>query len=83
MLQCICKNCGRVLLKPDLAKSYREQTKNKNMPYLKKKATRKKIIELCKKVTKCPYCLDINGTVKKCGLLKISHEKYRSQKKNR
>ena len=51
------------------------------MPYLKKKALRKKIVEMCKKVKTCHYCQDINGTVKKCGLLKISHEKFRSQKK--
>ena len=51
------------------------------MPYLKKKALRKKIVEMCKKVKTCHYCQDINGIVKKCGLLKISHEKFRSQKK--
>ena len=39
-------------------------------------------MELCRKVTRCHYCGDINGMVKKCGLLKISHEKFRSQKKN-
>ena len=49
--------------------------------FLRTYTNRKKIIELCKKVTKCPYCKDINGTIKKCGLLKISHEKFRSQKK--
>lgn len=81
VLQCICKTCARTLLSPEVAASYRERTKNKNMPYLTKKVVRKKIVELCKKITRCHYCNDINGTVKKCGLLKISHEKYRSQKK--
>jgi DNA-directed RNA polymerase III subunit RPC1 len=42
---------------------------------------RKKIVDLCKKVSTCHYCGALNGVVKKCGLLKISHEKYRTQKK--
>ncbi len=29
---------------------------------------------MCKKLTSCSYCGAPNGTVKKCGLLKISHE---------
>ena len=29
VLQCICKTCGRILLKPDLARSYREEAKKK------------------------------------------------------
>lgn len=28
----------------------------------------------------CPHCGEINGIVKKSGLLKISHEKYRNKK---
>ena len=82
VLQSICKNCSRILLKSDLAATFRERAKNKNFPYLAKKALRKKIVDLCKKTNKCHYCGEINGIVKKCGLLKISHEKYRSQKKN-
>ena len=35
-----------------------------------------------KKITKCFHCHELNGVVKKCGLLKISHEKYRSVKKS-
>ena len=35
-----------------------------------------------KKVTACFSCGDLNGVVKKCGLLKISHERYRSVKKS-
>ncbi len=81
ILQCICKHCARILLRPELATSFREKTRNINLPYLTKKSLRKKIIELCKKINKCHYCGETNGVVKKCGLLKISHEKFRSQKK--
>ena len=57
--------------------------KAKDMPYLTKKSLRKKITDLCKKSSTCPHCGAANGVVKKCGLLKISHEKFRNQKKNR
>ncbi len=43
---------------------------------------RKKIVEQCKKVTICPQCGALNGIVKKCGLLKISHEPLRSHRKD-
>ena len=33
-------------------------------------------------MNQCFSCGDLNGVVKKCGLLKISHEKYRSVKKS-
>ena len=32
VLQCICKTCARILLRPDLATMYREETKKKNLP---------------------------------------------------
>ncbi|TRY75843.1 hypothetical protein TCAL_12658 [Tigriopus californicus] len=82
VLQCTCKSCSRILLKPEVAMAYRERLKHREMAYLSKKAMRKKIIEQCKKISVCPYCSSTNGVVKKCGLLKISHEKYRNCKKN-
>ena len=81
VLQCICKDCSRVLLKPELAATFREKIKSRELPYLSKKALRKKIIDMAKKVSLCPHCGATNGVVKKCGLLKISHERYRSVKK--
>lgn len=51
-----------------------------------KKAIRKKIIEKCKKVTKCPYCKEHKGFIKKLtagkgstggSVLKIACEKTR------
>ena len=64
-----------------MAASYREKIRAREIPYLTKKNLRKKIVELCKKVSTCHHCGDLNGVVKKCGLLKISHEKFRNQKK--
>ncbi|XP_023347954.1 DNA-directed RNA polymerase III subunit RPC1 [Eurytemora carolleeae] len=82
VLQSICKTCSRILLKPADQLIFRERLKNPNMPYLTKKALRKKLLDKMKKVNQCFSCGDLNGVVKKCGLLKISHEKYRSVKKS-
>jgi len=53
---------------------------NPGLPYLVRKALHKQILDKGKKITVCPHCRELNGTVKKCGLLKIVHEKYRSKK---
>ena len=74
ILQTIYKSCGSVLLKEtDRAMFilFMEKLKNANMAYLTKT-----------KLTQCTCCNTRNGVVKKCVLLKISHEPYRSCKKN-
>jgi DNA-directed RNA polymerase III subunit RPC1 len=50
------------------------------LSYLARKALRKQIQVRAKKFSICPHCGDINGVVKKSGLLKITHEKYRNKK---
>jgi DNA-directed RNA polymerase III subunit RPC1 len=82
VLQTICKTCSHALLNEKMRNIYRAKLRKPNLPYLTKKALRKQIQEVCKKVTRCPHCNDINGVVKKCGMLKISHEKFRSVKKD-
>ena len=82
ILQTICKSCSHVLLNEKMRKIYQAKLKSSKIPYLTKKALRKQIQEVCKKVTRCPHCNDLNGMVKKCGMLKISHEKFRSVKKD-
>jgi DNA-directed RNA polymerase beta' subunit len=59
VLQCICKSCSRILLKPELADSYREKIRAREIPYLTKKNLRKKIVDLCKKVSTCHHCGDL------------------------
>lgn len=49
------------------------------MENIQRAALAKTINTLCRKVLKCPYCYSINGTVKKAGALKITHERYRSK----
>lgn len=48
--------------------------------YLGLKGLRHRIHEKAKKCNICPHCGEVNGTVKKCGALKISYEKYRNKK---
>ncbi|CAL8106654.1 unnamed protein product [Orchesella dallaii] len=80
ILQCICKECGSLLLKPEDKEHWRVKSSNASLPYLAKKAMRKKIITLAKKMHICAYCGAPNGVVKKCGMLKIAHDKYRYAK---
>lgn len=56
--------------------------KRKDMPYLQKKSLRKRIHERAKKSNVCFNCSEFNGVVKKCGVLKILHDKYKAVKKN-
>jgi DNA-directed RNA polymerase III subunit RPC1 len=81
VLQTICKTCSHVMLTEKMRKIYRAKLRNPSLPYLCKKALRKQIQELCKKVKRCPHCDEMNGVVKKCGMLKISYEKFRNAKK--
>ena len=55
-----------------------EMRMNKNEK-LKRKLTRKKIVELCKKTKVCPWCGEINGIVKSKGT-KITHHKFNKKK---
>lgn len=62
-------------------KRYLARALNPNLGYLSRKALRKQILDKAKKTTICQNCKDLNGTVKKAGLLKIVHEKYKAKKK--
>ncbi|KAG8225444.1 hypothetical protein J437_LFUL004444 [Ladona fulva] len=81
ILQTICKSCSHVLLPPAEKKNFKAKVKNPDIPYLAKKALRKKIQDRAKKINICPYCKAHNGVIKKFGMLKIVHEKYRHVKK--
>lgn len=74
------QSCSRVLLSDKEIKSFKMKVMNPALPYLIRKSLRKQILDKAKKVTICPHCRELNGTVKKCGLLKIVHEKYRSKR---
>nr|XP_023022188.1 DNA-directed RNA polymerase III subunit RPC1 [Leptinotarsa decemlineata] len=90
ILQSICKRCAHVLLDESDKYQYRSRLANSHLSYMTKKAIRKKLIEKCRKITKCPYCKELNGFVKKMtaakgsagnSVLKIVHEKNRGKDK--
>lgn len=81
ILQSICKKCSTIMLTKDIKKTYLNRVLNPNLDYLSRKALRKQILEKAKKTSICPSCGEQNGTVKKAGLLKIVHEKFKGKKK--
>lgn len=82
ILHCVCKTCGRSLVPPLERGNFLDTLSRPNLSYLQKKALHKKIVERCRKQNTCHYCGAANGQVKKCGLLKIVHERYKATKKN-
>ncbi|XP_061612473.1 DNA-directed RNA polymerase III subunit RPC1 isoform X2 [Phyllopteryx taeniolatus] len=81
ILQMICKTCSSIMLTKEEKLQFMDMLKRPNLPYLHKRGLKKKISDKCRKRSVCLNCSAFNGTVKKCGLLKIIHEKYKSSKK--
>ncbi|MCI4384647.1 hypothetical protein PGIGA_G00041280 [Pangasianodon gigas] len=81
ILQMICKTCSRIMLSKEERQQFLDYLRRPGLPYLQKRGLKKKISDKCRKRNVCLYCGAFNGPVKKCGLLKIIHEKYKSSKK--
>ncbi|KAK2866790.1 hypothetical protein Q7C36_002846 [Tachysurus vachellii] len=81
ILQMICKTCSRIMLSKEERQQFLDYLRRPGLPYLQKRGLKKKISDKCRKKNVCLYCGSFNGPVKKCGLLKIIHEKYKSSKK--
>ncbi|KAF6020049.1 POLR3A [Bugula neritina] len=77
ILQKICKSCSCVLLTEDVKSTFLDSVRRPGLSYLHKKSLNKKINEKTKKMSLCVYCGAKNGVVKKCGLLKIIHDKHK------
>jgi DNA-directed RNA polymerase III subunit RPC1 len=71
------QTCARILVPEPDRTNFLKRAKHPAITYLARKALRKKILEKCKKATACFYCGDDNGPVRKAGMLKISHDKYK------
>ena len=83
VLQMICKTCSQVLLSHEDKLQFSHALSRPGLSYLQLQSIRKKINTKTRKCYKCMYCDAINGTVKKCSVLKIIHEKYKpTTKKN-
>ncbi|XP_078201620.1 DNA-directed RNA polymerase III subunit RPC1 isoform X2 [Callithrix jacchus] len=81
ILQMICKTCCHIMLSQEEKKQFLDYLKRPSLTYLQKRGLKKKISDKCRKKNICHHCGAFNGTVKKCGLLKIIHEKYKTNKK--
>uniref|UniRef100_A0A8C5HWX7 DNA-directed RNA polymerase subunit n=1 Tax=Gouania willdenowi TaxID=441366 RepID=A0A8C5HWX7_GOUWI len=81
ILQMICKTCSSIMLTSEEKLLFMDHLKRPTLAYLQKRGLKKKISDKCRKRTICLSCGAFNGTVKKCGLLKIIHEKYKTNKK--
>lgn len=81
ILQMICETCSRIMLSKEERQQFLDYLRRPGLPYLQKRGLKKKISDKCRKKNVCLYCGAFSGQVKKCGLLKIIHEKYKSGKK--
>ena len=78
VLNCICKDCSRVLLDEVERRRYLRSMRRPDMDTLRKGAVTKKILDDCRKKKTCPYCGALQGTVRKVPghPLKIIHNRY-------
>eukprot|EP00981_Chlorochromonas_danica_P010917 scaffold3535_cov162-Ochromonas_danica.AAC.3 len=81
ILQCICKQCSRVLLHYDDRMTFLKKLRGPKLDALGRAGTFKRIVDICKRTSTCPYCGFANGVVKKLGggCFKIVHEKHRAK----
>lgn len=82
ILQCICKNCGSLLLDDSLKESFLIDLR-RPIDNLRRMKILKKVQEQCKKQRRCLSCTHVNGVVKKAAsgagpaALKIIHDTFR------
>lgn len=77
ILQNICKDCSRILLDEQNKRKFLNELQRPGIDNLRRMQILKKINEQCKKQRRCLHCGSINGVVKKAGVLKIIHDKFR------
>ncbi|KAM7185046.1 DNA-directed RNA polymerase III subunit RPC1 [Naviculisporaceae sp. PSN 640] len=82
VLQNICKSCARVLLEEDARRSYLKSLRRPGIDNLQRSQVIKKINEQCRKAKTCPYCGDIQGVIRKLGVMKLVHDKYSAYNKS-
>jgi DNA-directed RNA polymerase III subunit RPC1 len=78
VLNCICKDCSRVLLDEAERRKFLRKMRRPDMDTLQRTAISKNVMEDCRKKRVCPYCNALNGTVRKVPghPLKIIHNRY-------
>ncbi|OAL45570.1 beta and beta-prime subunits of DNA dependent RNA-polymerase [Pyrenochaeta sp. DS3sAY3a] len=84
VLNCICKDCARVLLDEPERRRYLRSMRRPDMDTLQRSSVTKKIVDDCRKKKNCPYCDALQGTVRKVPghPLKIIHNRYDAYNKS-
>ena len=77
-MNCVCKDCSRVLLPEKEKRSYLRSLRRPGLDGLRKETIIKKISGDCRKVKVCPHCEAFNGPVRKVAghPIKMFHSKY-------
>ncbi|KAI8580455.1 hypothetical protein K450DRAFT_237114 [Umbelopsis ramanniana AG] len=81
ILQEICKTCSRVMLDETDRRAYLKRLRTPGMDNLTRERVVKAINTRCRKHNNCPHCGALNGTVKKVGALKITHDLFKRDSK--
>jgi DNA-directed RNA polymerase III subunit RPC1 len=78
VLNCICKDCSRVLLDEAERRKFLRSMRRPGMDNLQRTGISKKVMEICRKKKSCPYCGGLNGTIRKVTghPLKVVHNRY-------
>lgn len=76
ILQNICKGCGAVLLEERERQSFLKELRRPHLDNLRRVQICKRINEQCRKTKTCHYCGDVNGQIRKVGVLKLVHDKF-------
>lgn len=61
ILQCVCKQCSRVLLHHDERQTFLKKLRGPKLDALVRAATFKRIVDICKRTSGCPHCGYANG----------------------
>ncbi|SHO79390.1 RNA polymerase III largest subunit C160 [Malassezia sympodialis ATCC 42132] len=80
ILQMVCKSCARILLEEPDRRKFLRRFRRPGLENLQRTQTFKAVNAVARKTLYCPYCGATNGTVKKAGVLKVVHEKFRQKK---
>lgn len=82
ILQDVCKECSRIMLPEDERSLWLKRIRAPRLDSLQRQGLVKAIHDRARKSTTCPHCSASNGFVRKVGVLKIVHEKYKVSKRN-
>jgi len=65
IMQCICKACGRLLMEPEHRDRFLNRLRRPTTDDFTRASLQKKVVELCKKVRRCPHCQFYNAVLRK------------------